>query len=70
MPDDPERLRTLSAALNEQGEMLVVQGNLAEALKTFRDSLAIADRLAKADPSNADRQRNLSIPYERVAMCW
>ena len=66
MPDDPERLRTLSAALNEQGEVLVVQGNLAEALKTFRDSLAIADRLAKADPSNADWQRNLSIPYERV----
>ncbi len=66
MPDDPERLRTLSAALNETGEVLVVQGNLAEALKTFRDSLAIAERLAKTDPSNADWQRNLSIPYERV----
>ena len=51
---------------NEQGEVLVVQGNLVEALKTFRDSLAIANRLAKADASNADWQRNLSIPYERV----
>ena len=66
MPDDPERLRTLSAALNETGEVLVVQGNLADALKTFQDSLAVADRLAKADPSNADWERNLSIPYERV----
>jgi tetratricopeptide (TPR) repeat protein len=66
MPDDPEKLRTLSAALNEQGEVLVVQGNLTEALKTFRDSLTIADRLAKADPGNADWQRNLSIPDERI----
>ena len=37
-----------------------------EALKSFRDSLAIADRLAKADPSNAGWQRDLSVAYERV----
>ena len=48
--------------------MLVAQGNLAEALKSYRDSLAIADRLAKADPSNATWQRDLAISHGRVAM--
>ena len=31
--------------------MLVAQGNLT--LKSFRDGLAIKERLAKADPNNA-----------------
>jgi hypothetical protein len=47
--------------------MLVVQGNLPEALKSYRDDLAIADRLAKADPGNAGWQRDLSVSYTRLA---
>ena len=46
--------------------MLVAQGNLPEALKSFQGSLAIADRLAKADPGNAGWQRDLSVSYDRV----
>ena len=46
--------------------MLVAQGNLPEALKSFRDALAIADRLAKADPGNAGWQRDLSVSYNKV----
>ena len=46
--------------------MLVAQGNLPEALKAFRAGLAIADRLAKADPGNAGWQRDLSVSYERI----
>ena len=46
--------------------MLVAQGNLPEALKSFRDSLAIADRLAKADPNNAGWQRDLSVSLSKV----
>ena len=34
--------------------MLVAQGKLDEALKAYRDGLAIAERLAEADRSNAD----------------
>jgi hypothetical protein len=35
-------------------DLLVAQGNLPEALKSFHDGLAIIDRLvAKADPGNA-----------------
>ena len=52
------------------GDVLVAQGNLPEALKSYRDSLAIADRLAKADPGNADWQRDLSVSYRKSATCW
>jgi len=33
------------------GDVLVAQGNLPEALNTYRDSLAIAERMAEADPN-------------------
>ncbi len=46
--------------------MLVAQGNLPEALKSYRDSLAIRDRLARADPGNAGWQRDLSVSYDNV----
>ena len=36
------------------------------ALKSYSDSLAIADRLAKSDPGNADWQRDLSVSYNKV----
>ena len=42
------------------------QGNLPEALKSFRDGLAIRERLAQADPGTAGWQRDLSVSYERV----
>ncbi len=46
--------------------MQVAQGDLAGALKSYRDSLAIGDRLAKSDPGNADWQRDLSVSYNKV----
>jgi len=51
---------------NKVGDVLVAQGNLPEALKSFRDSLAIRDRLAKADPDNAGWQRDLALSHGRV----
>jgi tetratricopeptide (TPR) repeat protein len=44
----------------------MAQGNLPEALKSYRDSLAIADRLAQADPGDAGWQRDLAVAYNRV----
>jgi tetratricopeptide (TPR) repeat protein len=58
--------RDLSVSYNKLGDVLVDQGNLPEALKTFRDGLAIAERLAQADPGNAGWQRDLSVSLERV----
>ena len=48
------------------GDVLVAQGNLPEALKAYRDCLAIRDRLAKADPGNAGWQYDLGISNERI----
>ncbi len=58
--------RDLSVSYNRVGDVLVAQGNLPEALKTFRDGLAISDRLAQSDPDNAGWQRDLSVSYDRV----
>ena len=35
-------------------------------LRSFQASLAIRDRLAKADPNNAGWQRDLSVSYDKV----
>ena len=48
------------------GDVLVAQGDLAGALKSYRDSLAIRDRLAKSDPGNAGWQRDLSVSYSKI----
>jgi tetratricopeptide (TPR) repeat protein len=47
--------------------VLVAQGNLPEALKSFQGGLAIRDRLAKADPNNAGWQRDLSVSDAKLA---
>jgi hypothetical protein len=49
------------------GDVLVAQGNLAEALKSFRDGLAIAERLAQSDPGNAGWQFDLVVSRWKLA---
>ena len=53
--------RDLSVSYNRIGDVQVAQGDLAGALTSYRDSLAIAERLAKSDPGNAGWQRDLSV---------
>ena len=43
------------------GDVQLAQGDLAGALKSYNDSLAIRDLLAKSDPGNAGWQRDLHI---------
>lgn len=45
--------RDLSVSYNKIGDVLVAQANLPDALKAFRDGLAIRERLARGDPGNA-----------------
>jgi hypothetical protein len=59
--------RDLSVSYNKIGGVLVAQGNLPDALKSFRDGLAIRDRLAQADPGNTGWQRDLIISYVKLA---
>ena len=44
------------------------QGDLPGALKSYRDDLAIAERLAKADPSNAGWQFDVVTCNWRLAL--
>ncbi|HTQ14144.1 MAG TPA: tetratricopeptide repeat protein, partial [Rhizomicrobium sp.] len=55
-----------SVALDELGDVLAAQGNLPEALKAFRDSLAIREKLAQSDPGNAGWQRDLSVSWNKI----
>jgi hypothetical protein len=43
------------------------QRDFAGALKSYKDSLAIAERLANSDPSNAGWQRDLAVSFEKLA---
>jgi len=65
-PDDANYQGSLALADIEVGNVLVAQGNLTGALASYRDSLAIMERLTKADPGSTDWQRDLSISYEKV----
>jgi tetratricopeptide (TPR) repeat protein len=46
--------------------VLVEQGDLTAALQAYRKDLAIAERLAKADPSNAGWQRDLQTSIGKI----
>ena len=59
--DAISRWRTTRSATLE-----IAQGNLAGALKSYSDGLAIAEDLGKANPSDALSQRDLSISYDRI----
>ena len=60
----------LAVSYTKVGDVLMAQGNLAEALKSYRDGLAVADRLTKANPGNAElaaRSRDQPRPRWRRA---
>jgi tetratricopeptide (TPR) repeat protein len=64
--ETPEILRPRSVMFENQGDVLRAQGDLPGALKSYRDSFAIREKLSKQDPGNADWQRNLSLSYIRL----
>ena len=58
--------RDLSVSYNRIGDVQVAQGNLSAALTSYQASLAIMDRLAKSDPSNAGWRSDLAVSYSNV----
>ncbi|MGB0097918.1 MAG: tetratricopeptide repeat protein, partial [Solirubrobacteraceae bacterium] len=48
------------------GDLMRALGDTKQAERFYRDSLAIRERLAQADPSDAGAQRDLSVSYERL----
>jgi tetratricopeptide (TPR) repeat protein len=61
-----DALREQTVSLGQQGDILRDEGKLEPALKSYRDSLAIFEKLAKQDPSNAGWQRDFSVSYNKV----
>jgi tetratricopeptide (TPR) repeat protein len=65
-PDDLVLQRSRSAMLDEFGKTYLTLGDLDQALRAYRDSLAIFERLAAADRSNTMWQHDLGIGHERI----
>ena len=65
---DPKSLHPTRAAVVHllSGSAAEAYGDLEEAGTAYRASLAIFERLAAADPSNAGWQRELSVSQDRV----
>ena len=61
-PDTP----ALANAEIKIGDILKAQGDLVQALKSYQDGLAVANRLANADPKNAQWQQNIALIYIKV----
>jgi tetratricopeptide (TPR) repeat protein len=64
--DDRIYRHELSVAYDEIGDVLLAQGKLTEALRAYRDGLAVREQLANADPTKAAGQRDLSVSYNKV----
>ena len=58
--------REVAVGLQKHGDVKRARGDLAGALTSYRVSFAIIDRLARADPDNANWQRDLSVSYNKV----
>jgi tetratricopeptide (TPR) repeat protein len=65
-PDDLTLQRSRSVMLNEFGDTYLALGNLEQALRTYRDGLAIAEHLTTSDRNNADWQRDLAVSHNKV----
>jgi hypothetical protein len=59
----------MSVSYEKIGDVLVVQGNLPEALKSFRDGHDIFDRLVQADPGKPAGSATCRRPTARSATC-
>jgi tetratricopeptide (TPR) repeat protein len=57
--------RDRAVALNDLGDVQRAQGDLTAALESYQASLTIRERLAKTDPGNAGRRRDLSVSFNK-----
>ena len=65
-PDNVALQWSRSLMLDEFGDTYLPLGDLDQALKAYRDSLAIRERVATTDPSNTQRQHDLTASYARI----
>jgi hypothetical protein len=61
-------VRDKSILLDELGDVLVAKGDLDGAFEHFRESLEIAQALARDDPGNAGWRRDLAFSNANIAL--
>jgi hypothetical protein len=65
-PKEPPDSLNPPDALNNVGEVFFAQGNLTEALESYRGGLAIRDRLSKLDPVNSGWCHDITVSFDKV----
>ncbi len=63
---DPKVEREQGVLRNRQADLALLRGDLAGAGQAYRAALAVRERLARADPSNAQWQRDLSVSQDNI----
>lgn len=63
---DLEAQREAGVALSQQGDLLLARGQLAEAMTSFEESLAIFEKLVAQDPANALWQRDFWSSNQKI----
>ncbi|MFN0067768.1 MAG: AAA family ATPase [Limisphaerales bacterium] len=64
---EPAWLRERSVLFNRRGDVQLAQGNLAGAQASYEESRKVRARLAAADPTNAQWQRDLFYSHAKLA---
>jgi tetratricopeptide (TPR) repeat protein len=64
--DDPDTLRSRAAFHTSRGDLALGYEDLRGARSHYQQALAIAQRLAQADPSNTQWQRDLAVSHSRL----
>src|SRR6516164_1211820 len=65
-PANTDWQHDLAVSHEKVGDAQQAQGNQGEALTSYRESLAVADRLAKGEPANTAWQRDLAVSHEKM----
>ena len=63
---DNDWQHSLTIAYNKIAGIQAAQGQVAQALDSYKTSLSIMERLVKSDPSNAGWQYNLAVSYDLI----
>ena len=63
---DPGLQRLISVAENQLGDVSLIRGKTTEACALYTEAHAIAQKLADANPNDAQTQRDLSVSYNKL----
>jgi tetratricopeptide (TPR) repeat protein len=63
----PRREEELALGLRLLGDVLRANKNRVEAIAAYRESVAIRQKLASAEPNDVDRQNAVAFSYDRLA---